>query len=64
LAACTFGLKYKIYLVEIDHEYCVPRPDPPETENKLPQRHQNKRQNIWLIFIFASLCVSGVNVWP
>jgi len=32
--------------------------------NKLPQRHQDTKRNLWLIFIFASLCLGGVNVLP
>jgi hypothetical protein len=34
------------------------------SRNKLPQRHQDTKRNLWLIFIFASLCLGGVNVLP
>ena len=32
------------------------------SRNKLPQRHQDTKRNLWLIFIFASLCLGGVNI--
>jgi hypothetical protein len=37
----------------------IPNPDPPEAENKLPQRHQDTKRNRCLIFIFASWCLGG-----
>jgi hypothetical protein len=39
-------------------------PDEPEQIATKAPRHKAKRVTFWLIFIFASLCLGGVNVLP
>ena len=41
-----------------------PNPDKPEKIATKAPRHKAKRVTFWLIFIFASLCLGGVNVLP
>jgi len=41
-----------------------PNPDKPEQIATKAPRHKAKRVTFWLIFIFASLCLGGVNVLP
>jgi hypothetical protein len=41
-----------------------PKPDKPEQIATKAPRHKAKRVTFWLIFIFASLRLGGVNVLP
>jgi hypothetical protein len=42
----------------------LPNPDKPEQIATKAPRHKAKRVTFWLIFIFASLGLGGVNVLP
>jgi hypothetical protein len=41
-----------------------PNPDKPKQMATKAPSHKAKRVTFWFIFIFASLCLGGVNILP
>jgi hypothetical protein len=43
------------------HYTSSPNPDKPE---QIATKAPNHKENLWLLFIFASWCLGGVNILP